>query len=105
MMYSPSPMEDGRQKPDVDRLERKVDELENLTDSLGDVPDEEIVEVLGRAVDLLKEINTGIETGLRSARDGARDVDEVLDRLSFGRFDEALERLEAGERDDSEPGD
>ena len=64
-MYSPSPMEDERHTPDVDRLERQVNELESLTDSLGDVPDEEIVEALGRAVELLKEINTGIESGLR----------------------------------------
>lgn len=104
-MYSPSPMEDESHKPDVEQLERQVGELESLTDSLGDVPDEEVVEALGRAVELLREINTGIESGLRSAREGARDVNEVLERVNLGRFDEALERLEAEERGDDEPGD
>lgn len=104
MMYSPGPMEDGRQAPDMERLEGKVDELERITDSLGDVPDEEVVDVLSHAVGLLREINAGIEAGLQSAREGSREMDEILGRVNFGPFDEALEEIEEQERGAGEPG-
>ena len=55
MMYSPGPMEDRGETPDLEVLEEKVGELERLTDALGSVPDEELVEVLNEAVDLLRE--------------------------------------------------
>lgn len=107
MMYSPGPMgpmEDRRHAPDIERLERQVDELEQLTDSLGTVPDDEVVEVLGRAVGLLKEINAGIEAGMYSAREGLGDVDALLERVNLGPFDEAMEELEQRERNAGEPG-
>ena len=64
MVYSPGPMEDrGKQQDDLEGLEEKVGELEKLTDSLDDVPDEELVGALGEAVELLAEINARIETG------------------------------------------
>ncbi len=103
-MYSPGPMEDGRHAPDMERLESKVDELERLTDALGSVPDKEVVDALSHAVGLLREINAGIEAGLKSARDGSSDVDEILDRVNFGPFDEALEEIESQERSAGEPG-
>lgn len=104
MMYSPGPMEDRRDAPDIERLEKQVDELERLTDALGTVPDEEVVEVLGRAVGLLKEINAGIEAGVHSARDRLGDVDALLARVNLGPFDEAMEELERQERNAGEPG-
>ncbi len=51
-------MEDrGKQQDDLGGLEAKVDELEKLTDSLDDVPEEELVGALGEAVELLAQIN------------------------------------------------
>lgn len=76
---------------DVGRLESKVSELETLTDSLESVPDEKVVETLGRAVELLGEINDGIEENLRSAQQEDRAVGEILENIDFGPFDEALE--------------
>lgn len=107
MMYSPGPMENGENRagaPDTERLEKQVDELERLTDALATVPDEEVVEVLGRAVALLKEINAGIEAGVRSSREGLGDVDAHLARVNLGPFDEAMEELERQERNAGEPG-
>lgn len=93
MMYSPGSMGE-RRAPDVDRLEKQVEELERLTDSLGEAPDEEVVAVLGRAVELLREINTGIESGLSAAQQGTQDVSALLERVNLGPFDEALEEIE-----------
>lgn len=95
-MYSPGSMEpmEERRTPDVDRLEKQVDELERLTDTLGEAPDEEVVAVLGRAVELLREINTGIESGLSASRQGMQDVSALLERVNLGPFDEALEEIE-----------
>jgi hypothetical protein len=104
MMYSPGPMENSGHAPDMERLESKVDELERLTDSLGNVPDEEVVDVLSHAVGLLREINAGIEAGLQYAREGSREMDEILARVNFGPFDEALEEIEEQERSAGEPG-
>lgn len=86
-------MEEKR-APDVNRLEKQVEELEKLTDSLGEAPDEEVVAVLGRAVELLREINTGIESGLSAAQQGTQDVSALLERVNPGPFDEALEEIE-----------
>ncbi|HET7478946.1 MAG TPA: hypothetical protein VFJ72_05450 [Rubrobacteraceae bacterium] len=86
-------MED-RRAPGIDRLEQQVDELERLTDTLGEVPDEEVVAVLARAVELLQEINSGIEAGLASSQQGAQDVSALLERVNLGPFDEALEEIE-----------
>lgn len=77
---------------EVEGLEGKVSELETLADSLDEsVSDERVVEALGRAVELLGEINAGIEKNLRSAQREDRAVGEILENVDFGPFDEALE--------------
>ena len=87
---------------DIREMEVRLVELEKLADRLGGVPEEEMVESLDRAVRLLGEINSGIESGLRSASAGEREIGEVLGSIDFGPFDEALEELERQERS---PGD
>ena len=100
MMYSPNPMQDRRETPD---LEEKIGELERLADALGDVPDEELVGTLNRAVQLLREINAGIETELAAAGDESGEFGALIERLDLGPFDEALEELERQERDAGGP--
>ena len=97
-MYSPGPME-GKAKPDIGGLEKKVGELERLADTLDGVPDEELVGALGRAVELLREINTGIETELDDADRESREIGELVEGLDLGPFDEAMDELERRERD------
>ena len=101
MMYSPNPMQDRRETPD---LEEKIGELERLADALGDVPDEELVGTLNRAVQLLREINAGIETELAAAGDESGEIGALIERLDLGPFDEALGELERQERDAGETG-
>jgi len=103
-MYSPGPMEDRKAPPDIEGLEEKVGELERLADTLDGVPDEELVRTLDRAVELLKEINTGIETELDAADRESREIGEIVEGLDLGPFDEALEKLERQERDAGESG-
>ena len=98
MMYSPNPMEDRRED-----LEAKLGELEGLADSLGDVPDEELVGTLNRAVELLREINARIEMELAAAGDESREIGALIERLDLGPFDEALGELERQERDTGVP--
>ena len=102
-MYSPQPMEDSREMPDLGELEEKVGELESLADSLDGVPDEELVGALDRAVELLKLINSRIETELDAAEKESREIVEVVEGLDLGPFDEALEDLERQERDAGAP--
>ena len=102
-MYSPGPMEDGGETPDLEVLEGKLGELERLTDSLSSVPDEELVEKLNEAVRLLGEINARIEAGIAAAGDESSDVGALLDGLDLGPFDEALDELERRERSTGEP--
>lgn len=97
-------MEDRRQIPDMDRLEQQVDELERITNSLSEVPDEEVVEALNRTVGLLREINAGIEASLNSVREDSGEVEALLDGVRFGPFDEALDELEERERRADESG-
>jgi hypothetical protein len=104
MMYSPEPMEDREQTPDIEGLEMKVGELERLADSLHGVPDEELVGVLDRTVELLREINTGIETELDAADRESREIGEIVEGLDLGPFDEALEEIERQERNAGETG-
>jgi hypothetical protein len=105
MVYSPGPMEDrGRQKDDLGDLEEKVGELEKLTDSLDDVPEEELVGALGEAVELLAEINTDIEGRLHNAGAESREIGDLLGQVDFGPFDEAMEDYEYRERTTGEPG-
>ena len=58
----------------------KVGELERLTDSLNEVPDEELVEALGEAVELLAEINASIEDRLDAAGEESREIGDLLGR-------------------------
>jgi hypothetical protein len=95
-------MEDrGREQED---LEARVGELERLTDTLNEVPDEEPVETLGEAVELLGEINARIESRLDAAGEQSREIGDLLGGVDFGPFDEALEEHEARERTTGEPG-
>ena len=93
-------MEGRGETPD---LEEQVEELERLADSLGTVPDEELVGALGRAVELLREINSRIETKLAAAGTESREVGEIIERIDLGPFDEALGNLERQERSAGEP--
>ena len=105
MVYSPWPMEDtGREQDNVEGLEEKVGELEKVTDSLDEVPDEELVGTLNEAVELLAEINAGIEARLDAAGDESREIDALLGQVDFGPFDESLEDYERRERSTGEPG-
>ena len=78
----------------VERLEERLAELEGLAEALDGVPDEEVVGVLERAVALLAEVNAGLEEGLRASEGEARELGDLLERVDFGPFDEALEGAE-----------
>ena len=97
-------MEDRTGTPDLAELEEKVGELERLADSLDGVPDEELVGTLGRAVELLREINAGIETELDAADRESREIGEIVEGLDLGPFDKALEEIERQERNAGETG-
>jgi hypothetical protein len=97
-------MESEGAKKGSENLEERVGELEKIADSLGDVPDEEIVETLDRAVGLLGEINARIESGLDEAAGETRELGSLLDGVSFGPFDETLEEFEKREREPDGPG-
>jgi hypothetical protein len=103
MMYSPEPVEDRSEMPDLGELEEKVGELEMLADSLGGMPDEELVGALNRAVELLREINARLEANLDAAADESREIGAIIDGLDLGPFDETLGELERQERDAGEP--
>ncbi len=103
-MYSPGPMEDrGETAPDLEVLEAKLGELERLTDSLGSVPDEDLVGVLNEAVELLGKINARLEARIAAAGDESHEIGALLDGLDLGPFDEALGELERRERTTGEP--
>ena len=105
MVYSPGLMEDrGKQQDDLGGLEEKVGELEKLTDSIDEVPEEELVGTLGAAVELLAEINAGIEARLDAAGDESREIGALLGQVDFGPFDEVMEDHEKRERTTGEPG-
>ena len=103
MMYSPDPMGDPKARPEIQGLEERVGELERLADSLDGVPDEELIRALDRAVELIREINTGIETELDAADRVTREIGEIVEGMGLGPFDEALEELERQERDAGAP--
>ena len=102
MVYSPLLMEDRRREQED--LEAKVGELEKLTDSMDEVSDEELVDTLGEAVELLAEINEHIENRLEAAGEESREIGDLLGRVDFGPFDAALEEHEARERATGDPG-
>jgi hypothetical protein len=93
MMYSPEPMNDGREA-EIGRLEERLAELERLAEELEGAPDAEVVGVLDRAVALLAEINARIEDGLSEAEGETRELGDLLEKVDFGPFDAALEELE-----------
>lgn len=103
MMYSSWLMEGGENNG-LGRLEEKVGELERLAEDLGNVPDEELVATLDRAVELLKEVNTGIENGMKSFGEEARELEGLLEPLDFEEFDSELEKLERKSREADEAG-
>ena len=90
--------------PDLQKLDEKVVELERLADSLGGVPDEELVESLNAAVELLREINAGIEAWLDAAGAESQEIGGILEGVDFGPFDEALKDVERRERMSGAPG-
>ena len=96
-------MSEDQKTGDVQEIEARLAELEKLADNLGDVPEEEMVGSLDRAVALLVEINRSIESGLRSASDGERALGEALGSIGFGPFDGVLEELERQERTPGDP--
>jgi hypothetical protein len=104
MVYSPGPMEDRNDVPDGRELDEKVGELERLADSLGGMPDEELVGTLSEAVELLGEINADIEARLDAAGAESQQIGGLLEGADFGPFDEALEDAERRERTPGEPG-
>lgn len=97
MMYSPEPMngrdETGRETA-YEHIEERLAELEKLAEDLESVPEARVVDVLGRAVALLAEVNARIEDALLSAEGEARELGELLEEVDFGPFDTALEDLE-----------
>jgi hypothetical protein len=102
MVYSPRLMEDReKQQEDLGGLEERVGELEKLTDSLDEVPEDELVGTLNEAVELLAEINAGIEARLDTAGDESREIGDLLGQVDFGPFDEAMEDHEHRERGES----
>lgn len=97
MVYSPADMADegtqGGHSP-VEKLEERVAELESLSEELGRAPESELTGMLERAVTLVDEINTGIESRLCAAQQESGEVEGLLDRVDFGPFDDAMENLE-----------
>jgi ElaB/YqjD/DUF883 family membrane-anchored ribosome-binding protein len=83
---------------EMEELGAKVDELERLAGSLGDVPDEDLADALADAVRVLGEINARIEARVEAAGEESREADSLLSGVDFGPFDEALEDLERRER-------
>ena len=101
MMYSPSPMS-GEQETDIERLEKRLVELEKLAEELESVPDPKVVDVLDRAVALLAEVNADIEAGLLKAEGETRMLGDLLQKVDFEPFDAALEDLKHPSGDPSE---
>ena len=83
---------------EMEELKVRVDELERLAGTLGDVPDEDLADALADAVRVLGEINARIEARVEAAGEESREADSLLSGVDFGPFDEALEDLERRER-------
>ena len=99
MLYSPGVVEGGAQRADglraaIERLEGRIAQLEGLAEALDGVPDGEVVGALEKAVALLAEVNAGLEEGLRASEGEARELGDLLERVDFGPFDRALEKVE-----------
>jgi hypothetical protein len=78
----------------TDELEERVAELERLGEELGRAPDAELSGLLERAVELLEEINSGIESRISAASQETGEAEGLLDRVDFGAFDAALGSME-----------
>ena len=85
---------DGGGEIDVRSLEERLSELEKLAEELEGVPDSEVVDVLGRAVALLAEVNARVEAGMASTEGEVRELGDLLEEIDFGQFDASLENLE-----------
>lgn len=89
---------DGRskagQETDVERIEERLAELEELVEDLEGASDAQAVDVLERAVALLAEVNARIEAALHAAEGEARELGDLLEDVDFGPFDAALKDLE-----------
>jgi hypothetical protein len=83
----------GEQETDIERLEKRLVELEKLAEELESAPDPEVVDVLDRAVALLAEVNTDIEAGLLKAESETRMLSDLLQKIDFEPFDVALDDL------------
>ncbi|MDN5697863.1 MAG: hypothetical protein L0G70_07800 [Rubrobacter sp.] len=79
----------------AENLEERVAELETLSQELGRAPDVELSGMLERAVTLVVEINTGIESRIYSAQQESGEVEGLLDRVDFGPFDAAMQSLQS----------
>src|SRR4028119_258058 len=88
MVYSPRPMEEKDRK--VDELGAKVDELERIAGTLGDVPDEELADTLAEAVRVLGDINARIEARVEAAGEEAREAGPLLSGIDSRPFHAAL---------------
>ena len=88
----------------MEELGAKVDELERLAGTLGDVPDEDLADALAEAVRVLGEINARIEKSVERAGAESREAESLLSGADFGPFDEALEELERREGGAGGPG-
>jgi hypothetical protein len=86
-------------------MEARLDELEKIAASLGDVPDEEVAGTLERTVALLREINTGIEARMRIAGEDAEKAGELLEGIDLTAFDDAMRDLAPMEPATPRPGD
>ena len=85
---------DGGGEIDVRGFEERLSELEKLAEELEGVPDSEVVDVLGRAVALLAEVNARVEAGMASTEGEVRELGDLLEEIDFGPFDASLENLE-----------
>lgn len=74
-------------------LEARLEELEEIAGSLGDIPDEELAGTLERAVTLLREINAGIEARMHNAGEDAEKAGELLEGIDLRPFDTAMRDL------------
>lgn len=95
-------MNERRETPGLEGIEERIGELERIADTLDSVPEDEVVEVLDRAVSLLGEINAGMEAALRSAGEEERRIEDILDRVDLGPFDRMMVELEGREENSGE---
>lgn len=74
-------------------MEARLEELEEIATSLGEIPDEELAGTLERVVTLLREINAGIEARMRNAGADAEKAGGLLEGIDLTPFDAAMKEL------------